>query len=99
MLPFEIDISLFVLIQQVNSIIFHDCRFLKHRMIQQKQKNFLPFPEIYIRAAKQDDERDNNYAGSKRIINILFYYRTFYHPSLIACTIHTLTSVTITKIS
>lgn len=43
---------------------------------------------------EQDDGRDNNCAGSKHIINTLFYYRTFYIlVQLLAQFIHSLVSL------
>ena len=55
---------------------------------------------FYLRAAMESEIKTVQISsGSKRIIFILFYYRTFYLPSLIACTVHTLSSVAIAKIS
>jgi hypothetical protein len=55
---------------------------------------------FYLRAAMESEIKTVLISsGSKHIIIILFYYRTFYLPSLIACTVHTLRSVTIAKIS
>jgi hypothetical protein len=55
---------------------------------------------FYLRVAMESEIHAVQISsGSKRIINILFYYRTFYLPSLIACTVHMLSSVTIAKIS
>jgi hypothetical protein len=52
--------------------IDNDCRSLKHEMIQQKQKNFLPFAEICKRVASKMTGEIITMSVQNRVINTLF---------------------------
>jgi hypothetical protein len=92
--------SLFLVVEIYGSSSFSFSRMTKMDRVGFEPTTSAMPATFYLRVAMESEIHAVQISScSKRIINILFYYRTFYLPSLIACAVHTLSSVTITKIS